>query len=99
MTEDEEDAALIAQERKLWADAAYRQDQIRALAQPRDAVVEAVRADLLQRSQVGIAKYGTTLDGAGLSHRDWLRHAYFEALDTANYLKAAIMGLDKENGQ
>jgi hypothetical protein len=99
MTEDEEDAALIAQERKLWADAAYRQDQIRALAQPRDAVVEAVCADLLQRSQVGIAKYGTTLDGAGLSRRDWLQHAYEETLDTANYLKAAIMELDKENDQ
>ena len=94
--DDTENAALIAKERALWADAAYRQEQIRALAQPRDAIVEAVRADLLQRSQVGIAKYGVTLDGAGLSHRDWLQHAYEEMLDTANYLKAAIIELDKE---
>jgi hypothetical protein len=70
---------------------------VTATTQPRDAVVEAVRADLLQRSRVGIVKYGTTLDGAGLSLRDWLRHAYEETLDTANYLKAAIMELDKEN--
>jgi hypothetical protein len=70
---------------------------VTATTQPRDPVVEAVRADLLQRSQVGIAKYGTTLDAAGLSLRDWLHHAYEETLDTANYLKAAIMKLDREN--
>lgn len=66
------------------------------MTKPVDAVVEAVRADLLQRSQVGIAKYGVTLDGAGLSHRDWLQHAYEETLDAANYLKAAITEMDKE---
>ena len=66
------------------------------MTKPVDAIVEAVRADLLQRSQVGIAKYGVTLGGAGLSLREWLQHAYEEMLDTANYLKAAIIELDKE---
>jgi hypothetical protein len=67
-------------------------------AEPVDAIVEAVRADLLQRSQVGIKKYGVTLDEAdvGVGLRYWLQHAYEETLDTANYLKAAIMKLDKE---
>lgn len=33
---------------------------------PPDAVVEAVRSDLLNRSRVGLLKYGTGLDTAGL---------------------------------
>jgi hypothetical protein len=61
---------------------------------PVDPVVEAVRADLLQRSQIGIAKYGVTLARQDLNLRDWLQHAYEEHLDAANYLKRAIIELD-----
>jgi len=69
------------------------------MAEKRDPVVEAVRADLLQRSQVGLAKYGVGLDRTDLSLRDWLQHAYEEHLDAANYLKRTIMELDgKEQG-
>ncbi len=60
----------------------------------RDLVVEAVRNDLLDRSQVGIAKYGVTLERTDLNLRDWLQHAYEETLDQANYLKRAIMEID-----
>lgn len=60
-----------------------------------DAIVEAVRADLLMRQERGLVKYGVTLDRAGLSHRQLLVHAYEEALDLANYLKGAIMKLDE----
>ena len=65
---------------------------------PRDAVVDAVRDDLLRRSQLGIAKYGVTLERTDLTLRDWLQHAYEETLDKANYLKRAIMEIDA-NGQ
>lgn len=61
-----------------------------------DPVVESVRADLLRRSAVGIAKYGTTLADNPATHRARLQHAYEEALDLANYLKWAIMQLDGE---
>ncbi len=64
----------------------------------RDPVVEAVRADLLSRSQVGIRKYGVTLARDDLSLRDWAEHAMHEALDQALYLKRIIMELDKQNG-
>jgi hypothetical protein len=60
----------------------------------RDAVVDAVRADLLMRSQFGIAKYGATLERTDLTLRDWLQHAYEECLDQANYLKRTIMEID-----
>ena len=55
-----------------------------------DTVVEEVRDDLLRRSQTGISKYGVTLDRTDLSHREWLQHAYEEALDHALYLKRAM---------
>ena len=63
----------------------------------KDSVVEAVREDLLRRSQVGIKKYGITLERIDLSLKDWLQHAYEETLDSANYLKRAIIELEKEN--
>lgn len=65
----------------------------------RDPVVEAVRDDLLSRSQVGIAKYGTTLARTDLGLRDWLQHAYEETLDQANYLKRCILELDGQAGE
>lgn len=63
-----------------------------------DSVVAAVRDDLLRRSELGIAKYGVTLDRSDLNLRDWLQHAYEETLDQANYLKRAIIELDQANG-
>jgi len=62
-----------------------------------DPVVEAVRADLLARSQLGIKKYGTTLADSHSTHRQKLQHAYEEALDLANYIKWAIMELDAKH--
>ena len=71
--------------------------QLRPTAVPSkvDSIVEAVRADLLRRSQLGIAKYGVTLDRTDLNLRDWLQHAYEETLDQANYLKRAIVELER----
>lgn len=65
---------------------------------PTDQVVEAVRADLLSRSQFGIAKYGMTLERTDLNLRDWLQHAYEECLDQANYLKRSILEIDNAAG-
>lgn len=62
-----------------------------------DPVVEAVREDLHKRSQVGIRKYGTTLDENKASHRERLQHVYEEVLDAANYLKWTIMQIDEES--
>ena len=63
-----------------------------ALSAPKvqDSIVHEVRNDLLQRSELGIKKYNTTLDRTDLSHKDWLQHAYEEALDMALYLKRAM---------
>lgn len=55
-----------------------------------DNIVEQVRADLLDRSQKGIQKYGTTLDRDDLTEIEWMQHAYEEMLDGALYLKKLI---------
>jgi len=52
-----------------------------------DQIVNEVRADLLRRSQVGLKKYGVTLDRTDLPAKQWAQHAYEEALDFACYLK------------
>lgn len=61
-----------------------------------DPVIEAVRKDLHDRSQLGIKKYGTTLGENKADLKARLQHAYEETLDQANYLKWAIMYLDAE---
>lgn len=61
-----------------------------------DAVVEANRKLLLDRSNVGIEKYGVTLEQSGLSVREFAQHALEESLDHANYLQAIIMTLDNQ---
>lgn len=62
----------------------------------KDAVVEAVRRDLLERSQRGVTKYGVTLEREDLNLKEWLQHAYEETLDQANYLKRAILEIEAE---
>ena len=53
----------------------------------KDSIVESVREDLQNRSQVGIKKYNQTLDREDLDEVDWIQHAYEELLDGALYLK------------
>ena len=53
---------------------------------PTDRIVERVRAQLLQRSQVGYKKYGVNLEREDLNTQQWLDHAIEEVLDLALYL-------------
>lgn len=57
----------------------------------KDPYVESVRKKLLDRSQFGIKKYGTTLGKEGVSKLQWLVHAQEEAMDLANYLEVLIV--------
>jgi hypothetical protein len=52
--------------------------------------------DIIARQQKGIEKYGTTVAQNPLSHKEWLQHAYEEALDMAIYLRRAIEEIDNE---
>jgi hypothetical protein len=50
-------------------------------------IYKEVISDLISREKMGRAKYGTTVDKANLSEKEWMQHAYEEALDFAIYLK------------
>lgn len=63
-----------------------------------DPVVEANRKLLLERSHVGMKKYGTTLAAAGLSRAQLAQHALEEALDLANYLQTIIQTEEAQHG-
>lgn len=61
-----------------------------------DAIVEAVRAKLLERSLRGQAKYGCTLLRDDLDTLDWIRHAQEEAMDMALYLERLYRDFERE---
>lgn len=51
--------------------------------------------DITERQALGISKYGKTVEQNNSSFREWLQHAYEEALDMAIYLKRAIEQIDR----
>ena len=66
---------------------------------PADANVESVRVKLLQRSDVGLRKYGVTTERGDVGTIGWLKHAQEEAMDLCIYLEAAISSLEGKNNQ
>lgn len=52
-----------------------------------DTIVESVIQKFKKRSDVGIEKYGTTLDREDLSTIDWIIHAQEELMDGILYLE------------
>lgn len=52
-----------------------------------DPVVLQNCIELLERSNVGVEKYGTTLEENDIPIKEWIQHAKEEAMDMANYLE------------
>lgn len=61
-------------------------------------VTVALIAQLVQRDQMGRAKYSTTLDRTDLTLDQWLQHQVEELLDGAGYALAA-MRTNQEQGK
>ena len=57
---------------------------------PPSAILQIVIAELKVREDRGLSKYGTTMDRKDLTTKEWLQHAYEEALDLSLYLKKLI---------
>ena len=53
----------------------------------KDPIVQSVIDKFQERSDVGIAKYGTTLQDNQLTTLEWLTHAQEEAMDFVLYLE------------
>jgi hypothetical protein len=52
-----------------------------------DSIVEEVVRKYQQRSEIGIRKYGTTLDRTDLSLDNWLQHVQEELMDATLYIE------------
>ncbi len=61
----------------------------------RPGIEASVCIEIARRQEMGIAKYGTTVADNPLSLRQWLQHAYEEALDLSVYLRRCIEEIDK----
>ncbi len=62
-----------------------------------DIVVQEVKAKFEERSQVGIKKYGTTLERDDLSTEQWIEHAIEEAMDLTLYLSVIKKRLNEKH--
>lgn len=58
-------------------------------------LLQSVIMDLRVREERGLNTYGTTMDRKDLTQKEWLQHAYEEALDLALYLKK-LMTIENE---
>ena len=65
------------------------------IKQPSFTLNEVIK-DMIAREQLGIKKYGTTIDRDDYSLKDWLQNAMEEHMDSVLYLKKAIMEIDKK---
>jgi hypothetical protein len=53
----------------------------------KDSIVESVVKQFQQRSEIGIKKYGVTLDRTDLKFNDWVQHMQEELMDAILYLE------------
>jgi hypothetical protein len=61
----------------------------------KDTIVESVIEQFKQRSNVGINKYGVTLDRTDLSTLQWMIHFREELMDGLLYLERIIQDTEK----
>lgn len=55
--------------------------------EPQDSIVESVLKQFKDRSNVGISKYGTSMDRNDLSTLEWLKHLQEELMDATLYIE------------
>ena len=61
-----------------------------------DSIVNSVISKFINRSNVGIKKYGVTLDREDLEVAEWINHAQEEQMDAILYLEKLREELQKK---
>ena len=64
----------------------YKEDNTRTVLKA-DSIVDSIVDKFVDRSRVGKAKYGTTLDREDYSLSEWLTHLQEELMDAVNYIE------------
>ena len=52
-----------------------------------DSIIQSVISQFLERGEIGLNKYGTTLDRTDLNVEDWIEHMKQELMDSILYLE------------
>lgn len=63
----------------------------------KDPIVNKVITNFINRSNVGIKKYGTTLDRTDLTTLDWIKHTQEELMDAILYLETLKDNIQKKS--
>ena len=61
----------------------------------KDQIIKKVVDKLTSRSEIGIQKYGTTLDRDDLTLLDWLNHLQEELMDACGYIEKIIVLIEE----
>ena len=61
------------------------------------SIEDAVREKIKIRAEVGLNKYGVTMERTDLNTLDWLRHVQEEAMDSSVYLERLIQDYEQKN--
>lgn len=64
----------------------------------KDAIVCSVLDRIKTRANLGMLKYGVTMQRDDVSTVEWLRHAQEEAMDLAIYLERVIFDMEQKRG-
>lgn len=62
-------------------------------------IEDEVCQDIQRRADLGLQKYGKTMERDDLTDYDWLKHAYQEALDLAVYLRRIMSDMEDDHGR
>lgn len=65
----------------------------------RDSIVCSVLERIKHRANLGMLKYGVTMERDDVSTVEWLRHAQEEAMDLAIYLERVIFDMEQRKGK
>jgi len=63
----------------------------------KDQIIKKVVDKLTSRSEIGIQKYGTTLDRDDLTLLNWLNHLQEELMDACGYIEKIIALIEEKS--
>jgi hypothetical protein len=62
-----------------------------------DSIVRTINEKLVERAEIGFAKYGNTMDRNDLTTDEWLVHAQEELMDMLLYMEKLRVELKKKS--
>ena len=63
----------------------------------KDQIIKKVVEKITSRSEIGMQKYGTTLDRDDLTLLDWLNHLQEELMDACGYIEKIIALIEEKD--